>query len=223
VRSYAWRNDFDWLEWAACRGAPPAIFYEDTEDDDGNPNSAGVAVARAVCALCPVRYECADHALHEEKGLAVDSLERVGIRGGLTPAQRWSIEKRGGLKGADPLDLIAGTQNGRSVPPIPDEGDRWSRHHTTLAHKVLRWLAVNVPEGGRVPSQTAVCEAIPCMPGPLRIVLDAFVADGTLDLHGPPERKVGDNGHTRYYVRRRLPGAVASWVPTHLRQSNGDP
>ena len=222
---FGWRNDFDWLNHAQCLGAPPAMFFEEAlgDGDEVEASDEGIERARAVCALCPVRYECAEHALHEEQGLAIDSVERDGIRGGLTPQQRWSIEKRGGLKGADPLDVIAGTQNGRTVPPIPNDGDRWSRHHTTLAHKVMRWLGRHVGEGERLPSQTAICEAIPCNPGPLRIVLDALVADGTLDLHGSPERKVGDNAHSRYYVRRALPRAIGRWLPTHLRQSNGDP
>ena len=46
-----------WRIAAACRGLDPLIFYPLTdEDDDAEP-------AKSVCALCPVREPCLEHAL----------------------------------------------------------------------------------------------------------------------------------------------------------------
>jgi WhiB family redox-sensing transcriptional regulator len=43
-----------WMARAACRGMPPARFYP--------PSGAATAAALAVCAGCPVRVECDQHA-----------------------------------------------------------------------------------------------------------------------------------------------------------------
>ena len=61
-----------WRIYAACRGSHPALFY------DADP--ASVAEAKQVCARCPVRGECAAHAL------AV--AEEHGVWGGLAPDER---------------------------------------------------------------------------------------------------------------------------------------
>lgn len=61
-----------WMARAACRGMSPARFYP----VPGDP----VDVALAVCARCPVRDACAQH--------ATDNREIHGIWGGRTEAQR---------------------------------------------------------------------------------------------------------------------------------------
>lgn len=48
------------------------------------------ATARPVCAACPVRQECLDAAMAEERGLSVSF--RAGIRGGLGPHERTAIK-----------------------------------------------------------------------------------------------------------------------------------
>ncbi len=66
-----------WRKRAACRGIDVEIFYPATdEDDDAEP-------AKAVCAECPVRQACLEHALANR--------EREGIWGGTTERERRRI------------------------------------------------------------------------------------------------------------------------------------
>jgi len=46
-----------WRKQAACRGLDVEAFYPVTEDE------ADAAEAKAVCAVCPVRQACLEHAL----------------------------------------------------------------------------------------------------------------------------------------------------------------
>lgn len=65
----------DWWDRAACRGIDPDVFFPTA----GEP----VAPAKAICATCPVRTHCRDHAL--------DHHEDHGIWGGLDARQRRRI------------------------------------------------------------------------------------------------------------------------------------
>lgn len=66
-----------WRKRAACRGIDVEIFYPATdEDDDAEP-------AKAVCAECPVRQACLEHALAHR--------EREGVWGGATERERRRI------------------------------------------------------------------------------------------------------------------------------------
>ena len=66
-----------WRKRAACRGIDVEIFYPASdEDDDAEP-------AKAVCAECPVRQACLEHALAHR--------EREGIWGGTTERERRRI------------------------------------------------------------------------------------------------------------------------------------
>lgn len=64
--------DRTWWEWARCRGADPARFY------DLHP--AAIDAAKAVCASCPVRQPCARQ--------AVETGEEWGVWGGLAADER---------------------------------------------------------------------------------------------------------------------------------------
>ena len=51
-----------WRKQSACRGLDVEAFYPVTEDE------ADAAEAKAVCAVCPVRQLCLEHALaHRER------------------------------------------------------------------------------------------------------------------------------------------------------------
>jgi WhiB family redox-sensing transcriptional regulator len=69
-------DSLEWQTQARCRGCGPAIFY---------PEKSGPAQAREalmVCAGCPVRDVCLDHALtHREQG----------VWGGVTEEQRGAM------------------------------------------------------------------------------------------------------------------------------------
>lgn len=62
----------EWRRYAACRGLPTALFYP--------PADAPCAEALAVCARCPVRAACEQHAVTEG--------EEYGIWGGRTETER---------------------------------------------------------------------------------------------------------------------------------------
>jgi WhiB family redox-sensing transcriptional regulator len=67
-----------WRQQARCRGVDPEIFHprEDEEADE----------AKAICALCPVREACLEHAL--------TAREKYGVWGGLTERERRRVLRR---------------------------------------------------------------------------------------------------------------------------------
>ena len=73
----------NWRSRAACRGVDPELFFPTAED--GPVRDAQVAVAKSVCASCPVREAC-----------LAEALERMpyGIAGGLTPEERRGQRRR---------------------------------------------------------------------------------------------------------------------------------
>ncbi len=61
-----------WRQRAACRGLDPEIFYP-ASDEEGDE-------AKAICAQCPVRQPCLEHALANR--------EHDGVWGGATERER---------------------------------------------------------------------------------------------------------------------------------------
>ena len=72
-----------WHESGACRRGPAIDFYPPMHTERKHERLARERRAKAVCATCPVRVECLQHAV------AVD--ERYGIWGGLNQDERRSI------------------------------------------------------------------------------------------------------------------------------------
>lgn len=66
-----------WVHRAACTGLDPELFYP----DKGLP----VLEAKKVCRRCPVRVECLDW--------AIETRERFGVWGGLSPLERRRLWK----------------------------------------------------------------------------------------------------------------------------------
>jgi WhiB family transcriptional regulator, redox-sensing transcriptional regulator len=62
----------NWRQRSACRGIDPEIFYPPTDEEADE--------AKAICAICPVRQMCLEHALAAR--------EREGVWGGLTERER---------------------------------------------------------------------------------------------------------------------------------------
>jgi WhiB family redox-sensing transcriptional regulator len=60
-----------WRYAAACRGEDPAVFFAPAYFEKRREKQAREAVAKTICARCPVRTECLDHALttHESHGV----------------------------------------------------------------------------------------------------------------------------------------------------------
>jgi WhiB family redox-sensing transcriptional regulator len=78
----------DWRAQAACARTDPEVFFH-SDNERGEPRQKRDALAKAVCAGCPVIQEC------REQALAVR--EPYGVWGGLTEEEReaiWSAERR---------------------------------------------------------------------------------------------------------------------------------
>ena len=67
----------EWIADAPCSQADPELFFPEPHE------RAIVALAKQVCAACPVRQECLEWAL--------DRGEKFGIYGGLTSTQRRKV------------------------------------------------------------------------------------------------------------------------------------
>ena len=73
IRNQAWRLR------AACAGRSPNLWFP----EGGAGNSKATQEALAICRSCPVRTECAEHALTQP--------EHHGIWGGITETQRKNL------------------------------------------------------------------------------------------------------------------------------------
>lgn len=71
------------LHAALCRAISPEVFFPAPDD------RATREVARSLCAACPVQAACLADAMASERGAGHST--RHGIRGGLTPWQRWKL------------------------------------------------------------------------------------------------------------------------------------
>ena len=63
-----------WRQHARCLGADPDVFYPPSESEDG------ALEAKAICAICPVREACLEH--------AITFREKQGVWGGLDERER---------------------------------------------------------------------------------------------------------------------------------------
>lgn len=63
---------------SACFGEDPELWFQT------HPRLQGKA--KAICAGCPIRQECLDHAMKHNI--------KFGIWGGLTPCERWALTKK---------------------------------------------------------------------------------------------------------------------------------
>jgi hypothetical protein len=77
----------DWIERAACAGLDTRVFFS-----DGHHGREQVAVARRICAACPVQTECANWAIRTG--------EYYGVWGGMSQKElrqrRRRFTNRGG-------------------------------------------------------------------------------------------------------------------------------
>lgn len=141
-----------WLGRAKCKDAETSAFYEDSLRDgrDVTEDELHLSVIDFYCERCPVRRQCLELAL-ESEGSAPPK-HRFGIKAGLTPAQRYSINRRRAARcpvcgtTLDPLSFRTGAHEcdecgwvGRSQA-VPENGDDWQPRHTPLAVRTLDYL-----------------------------------------------------------------------------------
>jgi len=87
-----------WAYKAECVNVDPLVFFPIIVDDAGEEQIDDGTIwerfgdtseyyneARSICDRCPVRFECLEHAM--------ETKERFGMWGGLTPIERRRIER----------------------------------------------------------------------------------------------------------------------------------
>ena len=76
-----------WRSEAACKDLPKELFFP----DNCGPNESQFQKAIKVCKTCPVQEPCLADAMKHERGERC----RYGVFGGLTPKQRYLLDKTG--------------------------------------------------------------------------------------------------------------------------------
>ncbi len=79
-------DTWDWQRRGACRGRDSAQFFH-PDGERGSSRTRRERLAKAVCGGCPVRAECAAHALVVQ--------EPYGVWGGFTENERLRLRERG--------------------------------------------------------------------------------------------------------------------------------
>lgn len=73
---------FEWMNFAACLGLEPDLFFPVGTE---GPAVTQIKEAKAICAQCPVAWECLNY--------AVDTGQVDGIWGGTTEDERRAIRQ----------------------------------------------------------------------------------------------------------------------------------
>lgn len=193
-------------------------IWSDGEEQDGPLDEDALARAKAVCATCPVRVQCHEAAMAEEAGAAES--RRFGVRGGITPGQRYSIWRRDSMRCErcgetyDPLGLVAGEAvcscGEFSEPVIPHEGDTWYPRHDGLHQRLVDYLLANTEPGDRIlPPYRMLEELGHRRKDDLPLVYKRLIEDGLI-VRG--ERR-GE------YYRTGGKAALARWRPPARRRA----
>jgi WhiB family redox-sensing transcriptional regulator len=90
----------EWMARGNCANEPPAMFFP----SDG----VGVEVARRICATCPVKEPCLEHALAHR----IDH----GVWGGASERERRRILKRRRLASVDAAASVDVRQDAPNCP-----------------------------------------------------------------------------------------------------------
>jgi Transcription factor WhiB len=188
------------MKGALCNGSDPAIFFEDAWRH--KVWTKQLEKARGFCDSCPVRAQCLAEEMKAEAGMPVD--HRIGIFGGMTGAQRHSLEKRGTeYRGLDPVEVRA---------TIPDRGDAWTDRHTALAREVITWLVENVEPDAEVPTAAALARKMSARVVDMRRVYQALIED-----------QVIRRDDTGTLLRKSAHQSAKNWLPRHLRCGSLEP
>ena len=74
-----------WADQALCKSIGPDVFFDSSQGQFDATAMESAATAKRICAACPVRSECLDHAIKND--------ERFGIWGGMTQKERATYKK----------------------------------------------------------------------------------------------------------------------------------
>ena len=69
-----------------CAEVPEIYFADDPTDNNHTYNEP---LAKRICSECPLKTQCLEHAMREEGSAGPRA--RWGIRGGLTPGERFRL------------------------------------------------------------------------------------------------------------------------------------
>jgi WhiB family transcriptional regulator, redox-sensing transcriptional regulator len=75
-------DSWDWQRRGACRGRDTTQFFH-PDGERGSSRARREEAAKSLCRSCPVRPECAAHALVAR--------EPYGVWGGFTESERWHL------------------------------------------------------------------------------------------------------------------------------------
>ena len=117
---------WDWQLVAACRGVDSSLFFH-PEGERGAARSAREAAAKEVCMRCPVRAECATHALAVR--------EPYGVWGGLTEDEREAMMGRSRNRSADRDDERIDHDLDGDRDPRHDREHRHRRREHAYEHR----------------------------------------------------------------------------------------
>jgi WhiB family redox-sensing transcriptional regulator len=88
-----------WWADAACRGQDASVFFAPAYFEKRAEKLAREAVAKAICARCPVRVPCLEYALR--------SRDPHGVWGGLNEMERRAVLRRRAAAGSQLGDVEA--------------------------------------------------------------------------------------------------------------------
>ena len=78
MATHSWEYGWQWR--AACRGEDSTVFFAPNHPEMKDEKWAREQKAKSICAVCPVRIECLEYAVHTH--------ESHGIWGGLNELER---------------------------------------------------------------------------------------------------------------------------------------
>ena len=98
-------TDEPWMARRNCAGSDPALWFATRGESPSYAREA--ALAKEICAECPVATACLEYAMRVEGTEHFDL--RFGIYGGTTPRQRWERRRE---------------MDGKPIPPRPSDRHR---------------------------------------------------------------------------------------------------
>lgn len=119
----AWRKD------AGCLGAPNHLFFP-----TGDRRSLDWSKPRAICNNCTVKEECLNDALLAEQGVGQTTRIGLGMRGGLSPAERIVLMS---TKGMPPKGELAFCAIETCERPFIRAGRASSKKYCSVPHQRL--------------------------------------------------------------------------------------
>lgn len=84
-------DEMEWRDEAECAGEDTELFFVQTDErglmlETVAERKWRVNVAKGICAECKVKTQCLEDAITTD--------EMYGVRGGMTPDERWELTKK---------------------------------------------------------------------------------------------------------------------------------